>query len=432
MKLLLVIHSMAGDTNSIVSATDRKIDNVLKLLRRRTDFEIELTEFIESNGGIKNSINNDEFMRRLIRKFEGSAESSAPQSQGAPEPPPRTSYAGYSPFSPQRRGSAGSVYDPSSYSQGPYQTAPGTSSAAPYAPTTPYAPYAPDPYTSAYSSFNYLQRRPSYSRPGSAPYAPYSPPTSSMASTWGSASSPPSTSAPQYTSSYPSTSSTTWRPSTNSSSAYSQNGPGRYSTSALDPATIPSSQATTPYSAQRTAMRTSVATRPLEEDVVDVTGSVKPMLLEHYRNEIQYALMTGLNAMIRRNEQVWTFKLRHLTNDIKHHIDYGTNKMLRAITGGPHERIKHPKLRAIWEMEVRGSCSFPTPCITDARIYRRNGEVLLAGCSFCKQFRISWSTNHNIQLQSHCLKYGRSNFLEWPIAFLYFKPSIATVAGLSA
>jgi hypothetical protein len=99
-------------------------------------------------------------------------------------------------------------------------------------------------------------------------------------------------------------------------------------------------------------VRATIATRPLEEDVLDYTGSVRPILLDQYRNQIQFALSTELDVMLKQNEQIWAFKLGHLTDDIKRHFDYGTNTVLRAITGGPHERIKHPKLKDIWGQEV--------------------------------------------------------------------------------
>jgi hypothetical protein len=357
MKLLLIINSLAGDTNSIVSSTDRKMDEILKLLRRRTEFEIELSEFIQNNGGIENSVTNDEFMKRLIKKFEGSVET-APgvqnQTQTVPELPPRSTYGGVPP--PRRQGSGGSSYlEPYQYNQ--YHPGPSYSSPGGPPGSTAYAQDSSAYYNTAYPS--YVQQRSSYSRPvsSSGAYAP----TASFSQPWRtSMTSPAMPPPPQPNVHYPTTSST-WRQTDYNNQSYAQasNQAAPRQTSFASTVSPPtSSQTTTPYNAQRTTMRTSIATRPPEEDVVDYTGSVKPMLLEQYRNEIKFALSTDLDTMLKRNEQIWAFKLRHLTDDLKRHFDYETNRVLRAITGGPHERIKHPKLRAIWEQEVwQGPCA---------------------------------------------------------------------------
>ncbi|KAF8310377.1 hypothetical protein DL93DRAFT_2084553 [Clavulina sp. PMI_390] len=366
MKVLLVINSVAGDTNSIVSTTDRKMDQVLKLLHRKTDFEIELSEFIQSHGDIRTAMKSDDFMKLLIAKFEGSAEPGATAGQpdmnrtsASTQDPMRASAASYTPFSPRRQSSTGSAFD-NSYSTGYPYPPPASQPYSSYTATPASQPWNSEAYGygAPSSSWSYLQRRSSLQRASGTSSVS----RASTTSTWGSAPSPagPSTSGYSAATPYPSapTSSATGydtRPSSSTTTA----GPG-YNTSYAYGATRPTSastQANVPYNPQRTAMRTTVGTRAPEEDVLSPeTGVAKPVLVEQYRAQITVALSTELNVMLRRNENLWNFKLGRMTDDIKRHFDSGTNRVLRAITGGPHERLKHGKLKAIWEAEKwRGS-----------------------------------------------------------------------------
>lgn len=313
MKLLLVLNDAAGDTKSIVSSTDQKIDEVLRLLKRRTNVEDDMNDFITSHGGIKAFVDNDDVMRYLVKKCEGLMDTAAGpgpgRSSSAPEPPPR---------GPQRQGSGGSMY-PEPYAYGePSYTAYGGPTTSSFRPAGSYS-------TPGYPG-QQAQRQPSLSsrypaRQSSA--NTFQGPTS-IAATWGT--SPFANASARMSDAY--------GPSSN---------PLQSMRSAAEPQILSSVRAT---------MRTGIASRSSEAEYLDLTGSVKPVLLQQYRNEIRFALSTDLGVILRRNEQAWTFKLRHLTNDIKVHFDHGTNKVLRAITGGPHERIKHNKLRYIWETEV--------------------------------------------------------------------------------
>ena len=358
MKLLPIINTMAGDTTLIASSTDQKIEEIIELLRRRTEFEIQLSEFIKNNGGIENAFTNDGFMKRLIKKFECSIETAPDdqnQTQAAPELPPRSTYGGV--LTPRRQGSGGSTYpEPYQYNQ----HYPGPSYSSPVGPreSTPYTQDLSTYYNTTYRSI--LQHRSSYSRPLST-FGAYAP-ASSVGQPSGISMTVPAMPPLQP---YP----TTWRPTEYNTQPYAQASgqaaPGQTSFTSIMPPT--GSQTSTPYNAQRTAMRTSIATRTPEEDVIDYTGSVKPVLLEQYRNEIEFALSTDLNDMLKQNEQIWAFKLRHLTDDINKHFNYGTTRVLKATTGGPHEQIKHPKLRVIWEQEVWKRLCFRTS--SHARIH---------------------------------------------------------------
>lgn len=182
-----------------------------------------------------------------------------------------------------------------------------------------------------------------------------------------------------------------FRPLPNSNSA-DDTYPNIYSRTTAPPTSPPTylpptgSQASTPYGIQRTSIRTSVATRPPEDEVfetapVDTTARdysytsqvqvrVKPGLIEAYRVEINYALRTDLGQMLEKNLTIWTFKLDHMTNELKAHIDKSTFLILQALTQsrhisskdegkgkeGPHSRISDPELRSIWFAEKwRGS-----------------------------------------------------------------------------
>ena len=340
MKLLLIVNDVAGDKNSVVSLAEKTMDEIIKLLRSRTEFELELSEFIQSNDGIKHSLGNDDFMKRLIKRFEGAVETIPDghnQTQTGPELPPRSNYGGVPP--PRRQGSGGSMYpEPNQYNQ--YYPGPPYSSSAGPSGSTLHAQDSAMYYSTAYPS--YLQRRSSYSRPLSSfgVFAQTGPSRSASLTT--------SAAPPQPNGHHPAPSNPS-RPTDYNGQTSGQAVPGQTSlVSTVSPLT--SSQTTTPYSPQRTAMRTYIATRPLEEDVMDYSGSVKPMLLQQYRNEMQFTVSTHLNAMLKRNEQIWAFKLQYLIDDMKRH--YGTNNVLRGATGAPHERIRHSKLKTIWEQEV--------------------------------------------------------------------------------
>jgi hypothetical protein len=75
VKLLLVINALAGETNAIVTASDAKMDEILKLLRRRTNAEADLSNYIDSRGGIQTIVRDDKLMRRLVNHVEGQLDS---------------------------------------------------------------------------------------------------------------------------------------------------------------------------------------------------------------------------------------------------------------------------------------------------------------------------------------------------------------------
>ena len=476
MKLLLIIHNNTNDTNSVVTNTDTKIDLVLALLRRKTEFEAELLKFIKGNGGIINSVGNDEFMGKLVRKFEGVGDDLGPQTfgdqilsnlPGAPRPPPFApqsttlgdpglaqrefvpyppppllppqftllpSYSpaattGYGPLSPPSLVSAYSRQTQSAWSS-PFAREQVQSSSAYYRPSAYSSPN--DPPTRSYrdrvpriptmnvglgirqdllpEDWARLPRRsrspslsptngkyPRSGRPGidvdtdsvgEEPTLPESPSGMSDGRRRRAFPPPPRRSDtldsqpyPQRMPSYPGYG--RYDPSPYNSGPYFQSPPLPQSWS---PPT--GSQAAIPYGIQRTTMRTTVATRPPEDEILELSPPtdrrldpsdydataplrVRPALIEAYRLEINYAIRTPLTQILAKNEAIWSFKLDHTTNELKAHIDKSTSVILRALAHaqasnhandtqkgkeGPHSRINDPELRSIWFAEKwRGS-----------------------------------------------------------------------------
>lgn len=160
----------------------------------------------------------------------------------------------------------------------------------------------------------------------------------------------------------------------------------------------------TPLRSQRAAVRATVSTRVPEDEILETVPTpydprqqsqnphegrypspvipggyhvrVKPALIEAYRAEITYALRTSLAEILQKNLAIWSFKLDHLTTELKAHIDKSTSIILAAIGQteggqilangkgkgkGPYMRVQDPELRRIWETEGwRGSTKVST------------------------------------------------------------------------
>ena len=80
-QVLQAIHWISLETHSVVTSTNAKLDgfdvrlsDIQALLRARTAPEKEIALFLDNNGGPKRSLDDDSFLRRLIKKENRSEE----------------------------------------------------------------------------------------------------------------------------------------------------------------------------------------------------------------------------------------------------------------------------------------------------------------------------------------------------------------------
>lgn len=355
MKLLLIINTTVAQTKLASFASESKLDDVLRLLRRRTELETGLAHFIANPGTVTKAMKDDESMRRLIRKFEAVDEmapmdSASPWGSPVPEHHPQPARADSVPFGQSARWPDS---NPRPYGTEPYLSPFSHFDMAPHPHSTPsrYMPQTtstPARYTPLPKLSSHPSSVPTY--PGRLPpfhpiYFPTYPGDHPSYPTFVTPGAPQDNAfrPPQRRSSLP-------LPHTSGSTAYIFQVP------------------------KRASMRISAGMRRPYEEVLDQNGSVKPILIEQYRSEMQYALSTELQSILKKNEQVWVFKMEHFTSNLARHFDQGTQRVLAAITGGPHERIKDPELRLIWETEVR-PLGFRMPSTTPEHCQDSGGEA---------------------------------------------------------
>ena len=84
-QVLQAIHWISLETHSVVTSTNAKLDgfdvrlsDIQALLRARTAPEKEIALFLDNNGGVERSLDDDAFLRRLIKK-EGQSEEPEPR-----------------------------------------------------------------------------------------------------------------------------------------------------------------------------------------------------------------------------------------------------------------------------------------------------------------------------------------------------------------
>jgi hypothetical protein len=337
VKLLLIINALAGETNAIVTASDAKMDEILKLLRRRTNAEADLSKYIDSRGGIETIVNDDKLMYRLVSHVEG-------RSDSGPS------------FAP--------TYAPAGYGTGRARAAAYSSAAQYYGPTSMY-PNPPQPTRVPPPDGLYYDAPPAIATP------------------------------------FPS---------------FARVGRG----------------------SRRPTRAPELYGNLYTYNEEPAGGGEQSLTVQLYKEEIQSALSTDLSVMLRRNEEIWTFKLDHFSGTIMRHFDVGTDRVLKAITEGPHTGIEHPELRAIWEQEVRGLFVFSffefdfTVCMNSCKLeyVRRNGEDLSVECSSCKRSKISCRRKIRCNSPRLGLRAGQSIFSPCHTEWRSFKNSIEMRAGL--
>lgn len=68
--------------------------------------------------------------------------------------------------------------------------------------------------------------------------------------------------------------------------------------------------------------------------------------------EVRSAATTDLQIMLHQNTALWNLKFDHQTRSLQRTVELNTSRVLAVLQSGPHERLREPHMREIWQLEV--------------------------------------------------------------------------------